>query len=250
MLAAELEEFYPHVDRSRLIYFHQGCIDYLSLDELVDCIKSPAKNYDEHLGRGETRVLEGTPDFSVLIRTSLRGGFFSRFCRRNYFNFPPSKDPLRLRQVKELCALSYLRKKSVSVPFPVAAVMELSCGGLFYKGHLATKCIAGADNLFILARGNGLDEKALYAACYQVGREALKMLEAGVFHPDLHPGNALWANDKAYLIDFDRAFYFGEKYLIGNYKKKLLARWQRYSAKHGLGELINEPFKRGLYGLK
>lgn len=247
MFEAELDKFYLHKEGKSLIYFNQACVDYLTVLDLEECIATPARNFDEHLGRGEIRVFEPSPDFQVLLRTSLRGGFFSFFCKRCYYTKPTS-DSTELRQVRELCALSYLKAKGISVPFPVAAVIKFSMGGFSYGGYLATRCIKGSDNLFILTK-SGVDKELIYKACYQVGREALKMLEAGVFHPDLHLGNALWANDKAYLIDFDRASYFEQSYLVGDYKKKLLARWQRYSSKHGLADIVNEPFKRGLYNL-
>ena len=74
------------------------------------------------------------------------------------------------------------------------------------------------------------------------------MLDAGVYHPDLHPGNVMIdPQGQAWLIDFDKAVLFSEPEL-GDRCIALGMRWRRSVRKHGLSESFCESFDRGLKG--
>ena len=65
----------------------------------------------------------------------------------------------------------------------------------------------------------------------EISRTISKLVDAGIFHVDLHPGNILITpEEEIHVVDFDKAvFYTGSrKKLIKKYQK----RWSRATEKY------------------
>jgi len=154
-------------------------------------------------GAGEGRAIAGgrggavrvtTPEGAVVIRRFRRGGAM-RWLRDRYFGWRP-------RPFRELSLLVRCRRRGLTVPEPVAALVERRLLG--YRGLLVTREIDGATPLSDLVdRGVDYDLAALLGAGF---REAH---DAGLDHPDLNLGNVL-VLDRGYgprlaLVDLDRA---------------------------------------------
>lgn len=202
------------------------------------------------MGRGTVRYIMLASGRKVVVRKGLRGGFISRFNAETYFQ-NPATDIRQARQVRELEILDFLLEKQVAVPQPVAAFIQYLPFRIGYQGFLATQDIGG-HNLLHLGSSvviSEMGEEAFKQYCYSAGVETRKMLNAGVYHPDLHPGNVLYSNSgKIFLIDFDNAQYLDETLSRGEAERKISQRWARACTKHFLEEFGIAPFEEGLRG--
>jgi len=200
------------------------------------------------VGRGAVRYIMLASGRKVVVRKGLRGGFVSRFIEQTYFQKPFTK-PSQARQVRELEVLKFLKNKGVSVPQPVAAYITYLPFRIGYRGFLATEDI-GAHNLLHLGSSvviSEMGEDAFKKYCRLAGEEARKMLNAGIYHPDLHLGNVLYStSDKVYLIDFDNAEYIDGSMSRVDAEKKIRRRWSKSCAKHYLDQIAVKPFEEGL----
>lgn len=172
-------------------------------------------------GRGGVgRLLVGGVD--CVARPYRRGGALAALLRDRYAS------PRRARN--ELQALQALRQEGVPVVAPIAAVGRRH--GAFWRLRLLTERVDGAMPL-----------PAFLAACPAQRRHAaagvgtvLRLaFAAGLRHPDLHPDNVLCAlrgdRLRIALVDLDRAVVRAP--LPPRTRDAMLARWQRYWAKHG-----------------
>ena len=69
------------------------------------------------------------------------------------------------------------------------------------------------------------------------------LINSGMHHVDLHPGNILVTDDeKIFIIDFHKAKMFkgSRKKLVNKY----FSRWKRAVKKHGLPEILNAIFNK------
>ncbi len=75
----------------------------------------------------------------------------------------------------------------------------------------------------------------------EITRQTTILIDSGLYHVDLHPGNILVTdNDEIFIIDFHKArMSNGDKQKLHN---KYSARWKRAIKKHGLPETLNEVF--------
>lgn len=166
----------------------------------------------------------------VVVKQYLRGGLLSNLGSWH----------LRVGETRpshEMRALQKVRLAGVHAPEPIAWVTK---GHLLYRGWLVLREIAG-DNLAELSMR---DEEAAIAAIPSVVNEVRMLVEEGVFHIDLHPGNVIVAeNGSASIIDFDRAF-FPCRYR--DLAERYLRRWRRAVIKHGLPESLMEHFSLGI----
>ena len=205
-------------------------------------------------GRGtvERAKIGGSP---MVLRIARRGGFVRHFVRSLYLKPIGASDwRERSRPWSELRLLAELSAGGVSVPTPVAAAVRERCCGFAYQGALVTREIVGARALFQLgaerlatsgAEGPALDLESL---SYSAGAEARKMLDAGVYHRDLHPGNVLIGESgRPVLIDFDGA---DRSHEISSSSKalreRLIARWDRAIEKYNLPSAISAGFASAL----
>ena len=122
----------------------------------------------------------------------------------------------------------------VCVPEPVAFAYS---GNRVYRAWLVTREIQGAEPLAHIAAEQPDRVAGLMDS---VAEQIRRLVEQGIQHDDLHPGNILVGGDgKIYVIDFDKASWYRgpEEKLV----KKYLSRWQRAVTKHGLPESLVEP---------
>lgn len=221
-----------------------------SMLDLMTAPSPPRRNATTpDFGRAATCVCRLPGGREAVLRRSIRGGLPGRFVRTVSFRMPGQ----RARVEDELATLAVLRRKGVNVPKPLAAAVRFVARLPFaYRSVLATERLLGAENLFVLAK-RGLDAKTLEEMCIRVGQEARRMLEAGVFHSDLHLANALSssassAEFRITLIDFDRAERFIPS--VSEVERRipeLARRFDRFLRKYDVSPaVLGAAFRRGL----
>ncbi len=163
----------------------------------------------------------------VVIKFYRRGGWLSRVNRDRYLRIGKS------RCRREFESLLRAEKAGVSVPSPVAFVRK---GALLYKAWLITAEITGHTVFMRLCREQ--QDKAV-SLLPQISSNIRRLIENGIFHVDLHPGNIIVdKNGKSYILDFDKA---RDCFLTGtDLAEKYRRRWVRAVRKYRLPEsLIN-----------
>ncbi len=191
-------------------------------------------------GRGAVRsfkIQRKSSPREIVIRKGRRGGMVACVISSLYFILPHGY-PERSRMWEEFHILSILRKAGVRVPEPVFAAVRRRAY-FWYEGFLGTFLICGAENFLDYAMSSG-DEMKLYARAYEAGEQAKRMLQAGVYHEDLHLGNVMVSSSGAYLIDFDKAVRLspGADDFSHN-ADRLVKRWER-----SLVRRFSSPSKR------
>ena len=146
----------------------------------------------EATGRGQALMLD-TPFGAAVLRPYLRGGQAARISRDRYLWLGLE----RTRAVHEFRVLAGLRDLELPVPAPLAAGVRRT--GPVYRCALLMERIPDARPL-----GERLgDDDVAWPA---IGRCICRFHQAGLDHADLNANNILLdADDKAWLIDFDRA---------------------------------------------
>ena len=86
------------------------------------------------------------------------------------------------------------------------------------------------------------DEARVSKLIAEITRQINLLINSGLHHVDLHPGNILVTDDdQIFIIDFHKARMFkGSKQKLLN---KFSARWKRAVKKHHLPEVLNDVFK-------
>jgi 3-deoxy-D-manno-octulosonic acid kinase len=144
-------------------------------------------------GRGNTWIVVGDNDEWVL-RHYRRGGVVRHFNRDRYL----WRGLEYTRPWREWRLLSYLYKKGLPVPQPVA--VQVLRYGPAYRGDLITRLIPDAHSLAAQLR-QGESECLPWE---RVGTCIRRFHDAGVYHADLNAHNILVNGDgQIYLIDFD-----------------------------------------------
>lgn len=197
-------------------------------------------------GRGEAFRAE-VGGRRLVLRRSLRGGLIRHLSRARYLRPSLVDWEAHSRPWSELRILAYLRGSGVSVPEPVAAGVRPSLGGLAYEGAVIMGEVPHARSLFELSQAAGGELKE---AAVAAGAEAGRMLRAGVFHQDLHPGNVLWSGETPVLIDFDNALLIRDPAEdFTSLTPRLAARWRRAVEKYKLPPAVALGFEEGLAAL-
>lgn len=165
------------------------------------------------VGRGEAWFISYRSRAWVL-RHFRRGGLVGRFVADRYLG----SDPEKSRSWKEWRLLAELYRRGLPVPRPVAASVQVE--GMFYRADLMTELISEANSL-----ADRLSKQPHPAEFWRsVGACIRRFHVQGVFHADLNANNILVnADDKVYLIDFDR----GELRSTGAWKERNLQRLKR-----------------------
>nr|WP_321278038.1 3-deoxy-D-manno-octulosonic acid kinase [uncultured Vibrio sp.] len=147
-------------------------------------------------GRGTTWFVQ-LDTMQAALRHYRRGGLFGKLVKDHYWFSGWDKT----RSAEEFQLLLTLTEAGVNVPKPIAARAVKT--GLTYQADLLSERIPNAKDLVSI-----LQEQALPAETYRkVGQEIAKMHGAGVNHTDLNIHNVLLdANDKVWLIDFDKCY--------------------------------------------
>lgn len=207
-------------------------------------------------GRAEVQIFQAGEATKAACRHYRRGGLVRHFVAESFLGLPPFSFETT-RSFRELEVLSYLLSKGVPVVRPLAAVARFRLLGLVYSASLVTQYEDGSENLLDLFKHsapNSSVSDSLAAdtsggrLAYRAGRIAGRVLAAGVYHPDLHPGNLiLTADDELKALDFDKAFIMHEP-SGRRYGAALVERWRRSIVKHELPSVLSEQFEAGMLG--
>lgn len=170
----------------------EGCAGVLGVDGVPET--------GERVGGGRAAhpVVELPDGGRAVVREYRRGGLMRHLNRARYF--------LGHRALAELRATERAGAAGVRVPEVLAAVERRR--GVGYTASLATRWVAGAEELAGWLGGRGAEERR--SVLREVGRQVGLLHAGGVGHPDLNLRNFLVAAPEAgepvvYLIDFDRA---------------------------------------------
>lgn len=224
--------------------------DYLStlsrpVEQLRSAVEPAAEAEPDGLeGRAAVAQLLIGDRCPLTVRRYMRGGAVKHFSKEKFF-LAPWKSLSAGRPFHELIVLGVLAEAGVSAVRPVVGAALRSRSGFFYRAYLATETVPESQNLFTLAHEvpDEFCERAL-----DVGKEAAKMLRAGVLHVDLHPGNLLVCTDRSVvLLDFDRAKFIDPALDLADSTSFLARRWRRALQKHQLDKKAAEAFEAGLY---
>lgn len=229
---------------------HDSGISTLEIQDILENFSVRSDAADIHnTGRGAVffgSILKGGSPRAIVVRKGLRGGFLSRSYVPNSllsldvkssFLLLPKIFPGKTRMWEEFRVHSILREQGVRVPEPAfAAVRKRKC--CWYEGYFASYAVPKAINLLdhaLKQENESLDEESSVQAestireySFEAGIQAKRMLQAGVFHTDLHIGNVLVSPAGVYIIDFDKAKKIStEEKSCQRYAAALLERWDR-----------------------
>lgn len=170
---------------------------------------------------------------SIVVKHYRRGGWLGHLNRRHYLKLGKN----RARREFEL--LHMAAKAGINVP---PAVAYAYCGRAFYQAWLITREI---QQPLALVRLSQEDEERTGAVMKSVGDQISLLIENGIWHVDLHPGNVVVDTaGKVYLLDFDKGkIHSGNKQRL---KARYLARWQRAVEKHKLPKILTALLQDGL----
>ena len=207
-------------------------LDDLHLKTLSGMFQKPCQPCSTALGgRGAVLQVFLHGIGSVVVKQYTRGGLLRYLLKRYY---------LRTGQIR--CAQEYeltyfLRPLGINIPEPVAFASK---GRLIYQAWLVTREIPNVIPLSKLEQqANSHFESIMDSLVDQV----TSLVKHSIFHPDLHPGNALVdSENRVFLLDFDKAsVYQGSKQRLA---QKYTQRWQRAVFKHGLDQSLDSSFRK------
>jgi 3-deoxy-D-manno-octulosonic acid kinase len=186
------------------------------------------------LGQRGAAFVETLPgEGAVVIKEYLRGGLVRHVVRRLHLRRGAT------RPVWELRMLARARSGGVRVPEPLFA---LERGRVAYRGWLVTRLLEGARPLRALCGGPDAD-LALLARL--VAGEVGRLVECGILHVDLHPGNVMVGpGGEPFLLDLDRAELIRSDHRTA--RGRCARRWRRAVEKHRLPPVLARAFEEAL----
>ena len=191
-----------------------------SMDLLVKTLGLEPKKQTHLLeGRTSVKIITLEETGPIAVKTYCRGGLISRLNRQHYLMWG------KTRPQKEMEFLFRGQTAGVKTLEPLAYITR---GTLFYRAWLVTRAILPHKTFATLCLST--PQKAV-ALMPEISRTISKLVDAGIFHVDLHPGNILITPDEEiHVVDFDKAlFYTGSREkLIKKYQK----RWSRATIKY------------------
>lgn len=189
---------------------------------LAGHVASPASRGLE----GRTQILKSQLDNigPIIFKPYLRGGMMQYLLKNKYIKTRWSRARLEFNMLeKAACA-------GVDVPEPV---FYLEKGGLFYSCWLATREILNQGTVAHISKK---DTGQVDLLMKRVGYQVKKLVTAGIYHVDFHPGNVLAAREdgnlKIYVVDFDKARTVSSPSSVLD--KLYVKRWNRAVKKHKL----------------
>ena len=243
------------VGNYQFAYLHDGLAAALVRTDLLPEFENPIAQLiaicsgdDDALsdgleGRAKVKHCSLGPEQSLTLRRYVRGGWMRRLSEDSFI-LPPWKSLAQSRPFLELLVLGVLAQAKVSAVLPAAAIVRRAPSGFSYSGLIATETVKESVTLFKLAKE---DTTEFIKCAAEAGREAAKMLRAGVFHQDLHPGNVLRSRSgSVVLLDFDKAKFIEPELEYEGRKRALAARWERAVNKYNLPASAAEAFSQGV----
>ena len=204
--------------------------DSAQLQALLDLTRStPRKNGGTLSGRGGVSY-GAVQGFGPLVaKRFLRGGLLGHFIRSWHIM---SREP---RSVGEYRLLQKVRALGVNAPEPVACVWR---GRFLYETWLFMAEIPDYQSLADISIEYPERLSQIFS---EVGRQVGILIDNGILHIDLHPGNVIVdRNGVVFLLDFDKAREpAGTREEI---RDQYIFRWRRAVIKHNLPDELAEMF--------
>ena len=173
-----------------------------------------AKRHDE--GRGSVWCITDV-DRHWVLKHYLRGGLFKDLLTDRYLftGFD------RSRMIREFDMLCEMKRRSLPVPRPIAA-MAVRSGPLFYRGAMITEQLQNSTSLASLISCEEVSDQMWF----DVGSTIGQFHGASVLHRDLNVTNILRRGGDWYLIDFDKCCFVGGG-ATTRWRQDNLSRFQR-----------------------
>ena len=210
-------------------------LNNLHLRAFIRFFNQPHTSNASVLGGRGTLILANIEGLgSVAIKSYRRGGWISYLMKRRYLKLGKTRAQL------EFEFLQYIRNLGIHAPEPVAYAHS---GHIIYKAWLVSRAIKQSITLALLSLK---DERRSRQVMKSVIEQILLLIQNGILHVDLHPGNIVIDGDnQIFLVDFDKGkIYQGNREKL---KNRYLSRWQRAVNKHGLPNMLNEMLIEGLF---
>lgn len=205
-------------------------LNNIQLEALVRIFDKPNVETDAVLGgRGAIKRINLEGIGPVVIKYNTRGGLVRLFVERTYARVGKPCNRIEFEQ------LINASKIGINVPEPVTFATK---GLFFYRGWLVLKEIKNSKTLVEVSLK---DETRVGKLLNEIKRQIDILINSGLYHVDLHPGNILvTCDDQIFIVDFHKArMSYGSKQKL---QKKYSSRWKRAVKKHGLPETLNGVF--------
>jgi len=186
------------------------------------------------LGGRNCITIKDVPELGrVVIKQYMRGGLLQHFISERYLKHGSARSQI------EFQLLHRARAVGVNVPDPLGFCF---CGALFYKAWLFTREIQGKRTVAELSLN---EENDIHSVMDEIVNQVGLLIQARIFHVDLHPGNVLVDPiGKVFILDFDKAQGYNGR--PNDLRDKYLCRWRRAVIKHELPEILSELMSHGL----
>ena len=209
-------------------------LDEHQLRTLIGFFNQPRAGNTSVLGGRTALTFNEIDGFgSVAIKSYSRGGWMRYLIKQRYLKLGKTRAQI------EFELLQVVRNLGINAPEPVVYAHH---GRIFYRAWLVTRSIKHPLSLALLSLK---DEKKTRIAMEPVIGQISLLIQNGILHVDLHPGNiVIDGGGQIYLVDFDKGrIHHGSRKKLRN---RYLTRWQRAVNKHGLPKFLTEMMQNGL----
>lgn len=170
---------------------------------------------------------------SVVIKHYRRGGLLRYFIKQRYLKLGKTRAQIEFK------LLQVVRNLGINAPEPVAYAHR---GCIFYRAWLVSRAIKHPLSLALLSLK---DEKKTRQAMESVIGQISVLIQNGILHVDLHPGNIVVDGaGQIFIVDFDKGQIHHSS--TEKLRNRYLTRWQRAVTKHRLPELLTDMLQAGL----
>jgi len=170
---------------------------------------------------------------SVVIKHYRRGGLLRYFIKQRYLKLGKTRAQIEFK------LLQVVRNLGINAPEPVVYAHR---GCIFYQAWLVSRAIKHPLSLALLSLK---DEKKTRQAMESVIGQISVLIQNGILHVDLHPGNIVVDGaGQIFIVDFDKGQIHHSS--TEKLRNRYLTRWQRAVTKHRLPELLTDMLQAGL----
>jgi len=200
----------------------------LQLHELIGQFRQSAKSGTTGLnGRCPVARSQIEGIGATATKSYRRGGLLRRVIKKHYLKVGQTRGQAEYKW------LQTVRRLGISAPEPLAYAHR---GRLIYSAWLVTREIPRALSL---ARWSLMVDCPLNTALKSTADQLALLIQHGIHHVDLHPGNVLIGeNHNAFLLDFDKCRMFPGNPSILRHRYR--ARWNRAVRKHRLPSILSD----------